>query len=123
MMKKIAISIVCPLIGVFLLASCMGEEEEIEKSSAVALLSFGIKDLKTVPKGILPRGISRKEISVITPMVMRLLAKKTVTMKISAMISFMRGSMRWRGEFPGKYCPIVMSFSIWSPPFGAFSAL
>ena len=48
MMKKIAISIVCPLIGVFLLASCMGEEEEIEKSSAVALLSFGIKDLKTV---------------------------------------------------------------------------
>lgn len=48
MMKRIAISLVCPLIGLLFMTSCLDDKNEIEKSSEVALLSFGIKDLKTV---------------------------------------------------------------------------
>lgn len=47
-MKKIAISLVCPLIGALLMTSCLSNDDDIVKSSEVALLSFGIKDLKTV---------------------------------------------------------------------------
>lgn len=46
-MKKIAISLICPLIGVLLLTSCLGDDEETVLSSDVALLSFSIGDLKT----------------------------------------------------------------------------
>ncbi len=46
-MKKIAISLVCPLIGALLMTSCLGNDDEVVKSSEVALLSFAIKDLKT----------------------------------------------------------------------------
>lgn len=45
-MKKIAISLLCPLIGALLMTSCLGDDEVV-LSSDVALLSFGIKDLKT----------------------------------------------------------------------------
>ena len=48
MMKRITISLVCPLIGVLLMTSCLGNDDEIERSSAVSLQSFEIKDLKTV---------------------------------------------------------------------------
>ena len=47
-MKRIAISLVCPLIGVLMMTSCLGNGEESVASSDVALLSFSIKDLKTV---------------------------------------------------------------------------
>lgn len=47
MMKKIAISLVCPLIGALLMTSCLGGADDAELSSDVALLSFSIKDLKT----------------------------------------------------------------------------
>ncbi len=46
-MKKIAISLVCPLIGALLMTSCLGNDDEVEKSSEVALLTFGIQDVKT----------------------------------------------------------------------------
>lgn len=45
-MKKIVTSLVCPLIGALLMVSCLSNDD-VEKSSEVALLSFGIKDLKT----------------------------------------------------------------------------
>lgn len=47
-MKRIATSLICPLIGALLLTSCLSNDDEIVKSSEVALLSFGIKDIKTV---------------------------------------------------------------------------
>ena len=47
MMKRIAIGLVCPLIGALLLASCTKNDAISEQSSSVALLSFAIKDLKT----------------------------------------------------------------------------
>ena len=47
MMRKIAFSLLCPLISLFLLTSCLGDEDEVTKSSEVALHSFGIKDIKT----------------------------------------------------------------------------
>ena len=46
-MKRIAISFICPLIGVLFMTSCLKDDEETVKSSDVALLSFAIKDLKT----------------------------------------------------------------------------
>lgn len=45
-MKRIAIGLVCSLICVSLLTSCLSDDEG-NKSSDVALLSFSIKDLKT----------------------------------------------------------------------------
>lgn len=45
-MKKIATSLLCPLIGVLFMASCLGDGETTELTSTVALLSFEIKDLK-----------------------------------------------------------------------------
>lgn len=47
-MKRIAIGLLCPLIGILFMTSCLGDEDETVKSSEVALLTFGIKDLKTV---------------------------------------------------------------------------
>ncbi len=47
MMKRIAISLVCPLISLLLTTSCLGDEAEVTESSEVALRSFGIQDLKT----------------------------------------------------------------------------
>jgi hypothetical protein len=47
MMKKIATSLVCPLVGALLMTSCLGGEDATELSSNVALLSFSIGDLKT----------------------------------------------------------------------------
>lgn len=47
-MKKIATSLLCPLIGALLVTSCLGEAEETELTSTVALLTFQIQDLKTV---------------------------------------------------------------------------
>lgn len=49
-MKKIAIGFVCPLIGALLMTSCLKDDDEMVKTSEVALLTFGIKDLKTVHK-------------------------------------------------------------------------
>lgn len=46
-MKKIAISLICPLIGVLLMTSCLGNDDDTVLSSDVALLSFSIGDLKT----------------------------------------------------------------------------
>lgn len=46
MMKRIAISLVCPLIGALLMTSCLDGDDTV-LSSDVALLSFEIKDLKT----------------------------------------------------------------------------
>ena len=46
-MKKIVTSLICPLIGVLFMTSCLKDDEETVKSSDVALLSFAIKDLKT----------------------------------------------------------------------------
>lgn len=46
MMKRIAISLVCPLIGALLMTSCLGGDDTV-LSSDVALLSFEIEDLKT----------------------------------------------------------------------------
>ena len=46
-MKRIAIGLLCPLIGALLLTSCLGNDDETVKSSEVALLTFGIQDLKT----------------------------------------------------------------------------
>ena len=46
MMKKIVISLICPLIGALLMTSCLGDDEVTELSSNVALLSFSIGDLK-----------------------------------------------------------------------------
>ena len=48
MMKRIAIGLVFPLIGALLMASCSKDKDEVELTSTVALLSFGIKDIKTV---------------------------------------------------------------------------
>ena len=47
MMKRIAISLVWPLIGALLMTSCLGSEDNTELSSNVALLSFSIGDLET----------------------------------------------------------------------------
>ena len=47
-MKRIAISLICPLVGALLMTSCLGSDDEVVSSSDVALLSFSIKDLKTV---------------------------------------------------------------------------
>ena len=47
MMKRIAISLVCPLVGVLLMTSCLGGDDDTALSSEVALLSFGIEDLKS----------------------------------------------------------------------------
>lgn len=47
-MKKIATSLLCPLIGALLMTSCLGETEETELTSTVALLTFQIQDLRTV---------------------------------------------------------------------------
>lgn len=47
MMRRIAISLVCPLIGALLMTSCLGGDDDVVPSSNVALLSFSIKDLKT----------------------------------------------------------------------------
>lgn len=47
MMKRIAISLIYPLIGALLMISCLGGEETTELSSNVALLSFSVGDLKT----------------------------------------------------------------------------
>lgn len=46
-MKKIAIVLLCPLFVGLSLTSCLPESEETELTSTVALLSFGINDLKT----------------------------------------------------------------------------
>ena len=46
MMKRIAISLVCPLIGALLMTSCLDGDDTV-LSSDVALLSFEIEDLKT----------------------------------------------------------------------------
>lgn len=46
-MKKIAISLLCPLFVGLMFTSCLPDNEETELSSAVALLSFKINDLKT----------------------------------------------------------------------------
>ena len=46
-MKRTAISIICPLVVAFLMSSCWVDSEEAELSSAVALTSFSIGDLKT----------------------------------------------------------------------------
>ncbi len=46
-MKKIAISLVCPLIGALLMTSCLKDDDDTVLSSDVALLSFSIGDLKT----------------------------------------------------------------------------
>ena len=46
-MKRITIGLLCPLIGALLLTSCLGNDDETVKSSEVALLTFGIQDLKT----------------------------------------------------------------------------
>ena len=46
-MKKIAISLICPLIGMLLMTSCLGNDDDTVLSSDVALLSFSIGDLKT----------------------------------------------------------------------------
>ena len=46
-MKKIAISIICPLIGALLMTSCLKDDDDTVLSSDVALLSFSIGDLKT----------------------------------------------------------------------------
>lgn len=46
-MRRIAVSLICPLIGALLMTSCLRDGEITEPSSAVALLSFEIKDLKT----------------------------------------------------------------------------
>ena len=45
-MKRIASNLLCPLIGVLLITSCLGNDDVVQ-SSDVALLSFSIKDLKT----------------------------------------------------------------------------
>ena len=45
-MKKIANGLICSLIGVLLMTSCLGGEDATELSSNVALLSFSIGDLK-----------------------------------------------------------------------------
>ena len=45
-MKRIAIGLVCSLISMSLLTSCLSDDDGV-KSSDVALLSFSIKDLKT----------------------------------------------------------------------------
>ena len=46
-MKKIAISLICPLVSVLLMTSCLDNDGDTELSSDVALLSFSIGDLKT----------------------------------------------------------------------------
>ncbi len=46
-MKRFAISLICPLIVGICFTSCLPEAEETELTSTVALLSFGINDLKT----------------------------------------------------------------------------
>ena len=46
-MKRTAISLICPLVIGILMTSCLGDAEESELSSAVALTSFSISDLKT----------------------------------------------------------------------------
>ena len=46
-MRRIAISFLCPLIGALLVTSCLGNDDEVAKSSEVALLTFSIQDLKT----------------------------------------------------------------------------
>lgn len=46
-MKKIIIALLCPLFVGISLTSCLPEAEETELTSTVALLSFGINDLKT----------------------------------------------------------------------------
>ena len=46
-MKKIAISLICPLVIGILMTSCLGDSEESVLSSDVALTSFSISDLKT----------------------------------------------------------------------------
>lgn len=46
-MKKITISFLCPLFVGLFFTSCLPEGEETELSSTVALLTFGINDLKT----------------------------------------------------------------------------
>lgn len=46
-MKKIVIALLCPLFIGTSLTSCLPEAEETELTSTVALLSFGINDLKT----------------------------------------------------------------------------
>lgn len=47
-MKKIVKILLFPLIGTLLMTSCLGDTEETELTSTVALLTFQIKDLKTV---------------------------------------------------------------------------
>ena len=46
-MKKIVIALLFPLFVGLSLTSCLPEAEETELTSTVALLSFGINDLKT----------------------------------------------------------------------------
>lgn len=48
MVKRIAIGFVLPLIGAILMTSCSKDKESIERTSTVAMLSFGIKDIRTV---------------------------------------------------------------------------
>ena len=47
-MKRSIIGLVCLLIGALFMTSCLKDNDEVVKSSEVALLTFGIKDLKTV---------------------------------------------------------------------------
>ena len=47
MMKRIALRLICPLIGALLMTACLGNEAVTEPSSTVSLLTFEIEDLKT----------------------------------------------------------------------------
>ena len=46
-MKRIVVSLICPIIIGLFFTSCLPDAEETELSSSVALLSFSINDLKT----------------------------------------------------------------------------
>lgn len=46
-MKRTVISLICPMIIGLFFTSCLPEAEETELTSTVALISFGINDLKT----------------------------------------------------------------------------
>ena len=46
-MKRTVISLICPIIIGLFFTSCLPEAEETELTSTVALISFGINDLKT----------------------------------------------------------------------------
>ncbi len=55
-MKRIAIGLMCSLIGVLLMTSCSKDEDEVVKSSEVALLSFSIRDLRTGSNTVISGG-------------------------------------------------------------------